>query len=69
MIKKSKIRDETLAALGHSGHCFLNEKGLPIRLKRNFPEFYDALMRQLEGDLEESVKEAGAVSGTRKGKD
>ena len=69
MIKTSKIRDETLAALGHSGHCFLNEKGLPIRLRRDFPEFYDALMRQLETDREESEKEAGAVPGVRKGKD
>ena len=27
-----------------SEHCFLNEKGLPIRLKKDYPLFYDALM-------------------------
>ena len=37
--------DGTLVAEGHSGHCFLNEKGFPIRINRDFPEFYETLLR------------------------
>lgn len=28
---------------GKSEHCFLNEKGLPIRLNKEFPEFHKVL--------------------------
>lgn len=28
---------------GSSEHCFLNEKGQPLRLKREFPDFYETL--------------------------
>lgn len=27
-----------------SEHCFINSEGRPLRLKKEFPEFYDALM-------------------------
>ena len=40
--------DGTLVAEGHSGHCFLNEKGFPIRINRDYPEFYETLL-QLKG--------------------
>lgn len=29
---------------GTTRHCFLNEKMLPLRLKKEYPEFYDAMM-------------------------
>ncbi len=29
---------------GHSEHCFLNKKGFPIRLQKEFPGFYKALL-------------------------
>ena len=35
--------DGTFVAEGHSGHCFLNEKGFPIRINRDYPEFYETL--------------------------
>ena len=35
----------TLVAMGQTEHCFLNDHGLPVRLKREFPEF-DALLRE-----------------------
>ena len=28
---------------GHSSHGFLNEKGMPIRMQKEFPEYYQAL--------------------------
>lgn len=28
---------------GHSEHCFLNSNGLPIRLNKEYPEFYKTL--------------------------
>jgi len=31
-----------------SEHCFLNKSGMPIRMKKEFPLFYDALMAQIE---------------------
>lgn len=35
-----------LVATGRSGHCFLNEKGRPIRMKKEFPEL-DRLFREM----------------------
>lgn len=31
----------TLRCKGESEHCFLNESGMPINLKRSAPEFYE----------------------------
>ena len=28
---------------GESGHCFVDDKGIPLRLKKNFPDFYAML--------------------------
>ena len=33
---------------GQSEHCFINEKGLPIRLNKEFPQFYRALTELVE---------------------
>lgn len=41
-----------LAAFGRSLHCFLNSKGMPIRLKREFPEFDGILRAQLAAEQE-----------------
>ncbi len=30
---------DTLICEGESGHCFVNDKGIPIRLKKEFPDF------------------------------
>ncbi len=38
---------ETLICEGESGHCFVNEKGIPIRLKKEFPDFYEMLEEEL----------------------
>lgn len=35
-----------LVAIGHSGHCFLDQAGRPIRMKKNFPEL-DQMFREL----------------------
>ncbi|MCQ2558676.1 MAG: acyl-CoA thioesterase, partial [Oscillospiraceae bacterium] len=37
-------QDGSIAALAESTHCFLNSEGRPIRLAKQFPEFYQALM-------------------------
>ncbi len=33
--------DGVLCCTGKSGHCFLNEKGRPISLKRSRPDYYE----------------------------
>lgn len=38
------------AALGESGHCFLDERGVPIILKKRFPDFDRILREQAEED-------------------
>ena len=35
-----------LAAVGHSGHCFLDRSGIPIRMKKQFPQL-DQLFREM----------------------
>lgn len=37
-----------LKAVGRTGHCFLDKNGLPLRLKKTHPEFYQCLMSFLE---------------------
>lgn len=44
-----------VVAVGHSGHCFLNQDGKPIRMKKEFPEL-DQLFREL---TERGEKECG----------
>ena len=34
---------EEVVCEGHSEHCFLNQKGAPINLKKELPDFYTAL--------------------------
>ncbi|MCR5822892.1 MAG: acyl-CoA thioesterase [Lachnospiraceae bacterium] len=40
------IGDELICE-GESGHCFVDDKGMPIRLKKSFPEFYGMLEEEL----------------------
>lgn len=42
------------AASGHSEHCFLNKEGRPIRLKKDFPGFFDALTELIEKPANEA---------------
>ena len=46
--------DGTTCCTGHSEHCFLNHDGHFIRLKRDYPEFYAALMARLSTDEREA---------------
>ena len=39
-----EVRDDATGELrctGNSSHCYLNEKGSPVHLKKAYPEFYD----------------------------
>lgn len=38
--------NEKVVCEAESGHCFLDAKGMPVRLKKDFPEFYEALSAQ-----------------------
>lgn len=42
-----KVSDETLVFTGTSEHCFINERKKPIRVDREFPEFFAKLQEQL----------------------
>lgn len=37
---------------GHSEHCFLNKQGMPIRLKKEFPLFFDVLTELANNNCE-----------------
>ena len=39
-----KNRAGEVVCLANSEHCFLSREGHPIRLRKEFPEFYDALL-------------------------
>lgn len=43
-------RGEDLVAVGHTEHCFLNDHGFPVRIKREYPELDEILRRELEFD-------------------
>lgn len=40
--------DGTIVCTGTSEHCFLNVQGMPIRLKKEYPEFYQVLTELVE---------------------
>ncbi len=40
--------DGVLCCTGHTEHCFLNREGHFLRLKRDFPAFYQTLMDLVE---------------------
>lgn len=37
-----------LVCEAHSTHCFLNTAGIPIRLNKEYPDFYEALIKCME---------------------
>lgn len=39
-----------IVAIAESEHCFLDEKGAPIRLNRKYPQLNEILMTELEKD-------------------
>lgn len=39
-----------LCTTGHTGHCFLDDKMKPLRLKKKFPEIYQKMQEALERD-------------------
>lgn len=42
-------RDDVVVCEGHSEHCFLNEDGKIMNLKREHPDFYDVLTSVVRG--------------------
>ena len=43
----TNTQTEKIVCVGKSAHCFINEKGMPISVKKHFPEF-DALIKSLK---------------------
>lgn len=41
------FREGELVCTGETEHCFLDSRGMPVRLKRMYPE-YDALLRKTQ---------------------
>lgn len=52
-------QDGTRVFTGSSEHCFLNQEGHFIRLRRDQKEFYEMLMRQLQENTESTEQKAG----------
>lgn len=41
-------KDNSLSCTGHTTHCFINEKGRPISIKRTYPGIYEKFKSLLE---------------------
>lgn len=39
-----KNKDNDIVCEAYSEHCFLDKKGMPVRLKKEYPDFYNTLM-------------------------
>lgn len=48
------VSDETVC-LAESTHCFLNEKGRPVSLKKHFPAFYSFLESRMTAEDQKSM--------------
>lgn len=60
--RMSDIYTDQVVALGVSKHCFLNEAGSPVTLKKEFPELDDVLRI---GWKEDAPREGEAVRGEK----
>ena len=40
--------DDSIRVTGETSHCFLDKNGMPIRMKRMYPDFYEALSSRVE---------------------
>lgn len=49
-------KDGEIVALGETEHCFVNDKGLPLRIKKDYPEFDEILNNEVKKEIEESRK-------------
>ncbi|MCH5296671.1 MAG: acyl-CoA thioesterase [Ruminococcus sp.] len=46
---KLTLQNGTIAATGHTAHCFATENNLsPVSIKRKFPDFYEKMKNQIE---------------------
>lgn len=41
-------KNSEVVAIGETEHCFLNEKGMPVRIKKDYPELDEVLKKELE---------------------
>ena len=41
-------KNNEIVVIGESEHCFINQRGVPIRLKKEFPEIDEILKKELE---------------------
>lgn len=41
-------KDDSIACTGSSTHCFINEKGRPISIKKTHPDIYEKFLSVLE---------------------
>lgn len=47
-LKYEMKRDNVLVCEGHSEHCFLDDNGRIMNIKREYPQFFDALTSMVE---------------------
>ena len=54
LVLEYKITDKEtgqIRTLGSSSHCFLNEKGMPVSLKKSAPEFHERFQKCFEAQV------------------
>lgn len=41
-------KDKTVVCEGHSEHCFVDKEGKIVRMKKDYPEFYEVMVKMAE---------------------
>ena len=47
-IEYTMLKENEFVAFGETEHCFTNSHGLPIRIKKDYPEFNTILIHELD---------------------
>ena len=45
------IKNNEIVAVGESQHCFVSANGMPVRLKKDYPEIDEIFNKELEKSL------------------
>lgn len=48
IVEYEMTKQDKVVAIGETEHCFLNKKGIPIRIKKEYPQLDEILRNELE---------------------
>lgn len=47
-VEYEMMKEDEVVAIGETEHCFLNQNGIPLRIKKEYPELDEVLNKELE---------------------